>query len=87
MTVTVTTHQRSVLGRVVRATLTDPWFITSEDLGNRGACEHLIRKMLIAAETVTGPRGGTTYLYRATADGFYRAGYKMNESQTGWVKS
>lgn len=64
-----TPHQREVLVRIARQTRSSRGFARSEIIKSRGACVHLEAKGLITAEKIEGPRGGTTWIYRATARG------------------
>lgn len=65
----LTPHQREVFTRIERQTRSPRGYARSEVIGSRGACQHLEAKGYITVEEVSGPRGGTTYLYRAVEAG------------------
>lgn len=69
----LTPSQKDIYQRIVRRSA---WrakngrdaFVTSTEVGSRGGCMYLIRKGWITQEVVYGPRGGTSWRYRTTAD-------------------
>lgn len=62
----LTPHQAEVFARIERQTRAPRGYARSEVIGSRGACRRLESKGYITTEEVTGPRGGTTYIYRAS---------------------
>lgn len=65
----LTDHQKHVLlmieryNRTFNGTGAPAWAV-----GCRSACIHLTEKGYVREETVTGPRGGTSYLYHPVAE-------------------
>jgi hypothetical protein len=61
----LTSHQRTIYDMIERHSRTNTGAV-SQNIGNRGACQHLVRKGWITEEEIHGPRGGITYRYRPT---------------------
>jgi hypothetical protein len=58
----LTPHQAEVLGRIKRQSKSKG-YARSQNIGSRGACQHLEEKGYISVSEVPGPRGGVTYRY------------------------